>query len=420
MIKLNSILIGLLISFLWGFLCPTFAAADQAAVVSGIMRDVTELGDILQKKHAIFEPSAISTNITTAIIKAVDPYGEVLTKEQAERRGEELRGVFYGVGLAITIKNKLPTITDVISGGAGEAEGLKAGDIIEKIADQKTEGRSLAELVSRLRGAKDEIVQITIRSGEKKQEMRECKLKRSLVQMPVTGVTEEWPRQICYLKINGLYENSGIQIVTQLVSWAETKCAGIILDLRNANGGDLQSAADVAGHFQPSDPAILNIRDGSGAVLASYQGKNGQTIAAPLMVLINRDTSAAAEALAAALGAGKGVLLIGDPTRGDDCIREFIPLADGRIIYLATRRIEIKNGASYHGTGINPHISVTQTNEPAKTEEIAGDEGNGLFTKLSEEEKLNRALLRRTKGDAVLQRATDILLGLKALNIKGR
>lgn len=420
MIKLNSILIGLLITFLWGFPCPTFAAAEQSAVVSGIMRDVTELGDILQKKHAIFEPSAISTNITTAIIKAVDPYGEVLTKEQVERRGEELRGVFYGVGLSITIKNKLPTITDVVKGGTAEAEGLKTGNIIEKIADQKTEGMSLEEVASKLRGAKDETIQITIRAGEKNQETKEYKLKRSIVQMPVTGVTEEWPHQICYLKINGLYENSGIQIVTQLVAWAEMKNAGIILDLRNANGGDLQSAADVAGLFQPADTAILNIRDGSGAVVTSYQGKAGKTIDAPLMVLINRDTCGAAEALAGVLGAGKGVLLIGAPTRGDDCVREFVPLADGRIVYLATRRIEIKNGASYHGTGINPHVSVTQTNAPVKTEEIAGDDENGPFTKVSEEEKINRALVSRTRSDAILQRATDILLGLKALNIKGR
>lgn len=420
MIKLPPMLIGILIAFLWGFLCPAFAVVDQSAVVSGIMRDVTEMGDILQKKHAIFEPSAISTNITTAIIKAVDPYAEVLTKEQAELRGEELRGIFYGVGLKITIKDKLPVIMDVVKGGTAEAEGLKAGDIIEKIVDQKTEGMPLEEVVSKLRGAKDETVQVTIRSGEKKQETKEYKLKRSIVQMPVTGVSEEWPHQIYYLKINGLYENSGTQMVTQLVSWAETNCAGIILDLRDANGGDLQSAADVVGLFQPAGAVILYVRDGSGSTLASYHGKAKESINAPVMVLVNQTTGGAAEALAAALGTCKGILLIGMPTRGDDCVREFLPFSDGRIIYLATRRIAIKNGASYHGTGVNPHVVVPQTNEPVKTEEIAGEEENGLFTKLSEEDKLDRVLLRRTKSDAVLQRATDILLGLKALNIKGR
>jgi len=416
--KPGSIFIGFQIFFLTAAL---LAAADQPAVVAGIMRDVTELGDILQKKHAVFDPAA-STNVTATIIKAIDPYGEVLTKEQAERRAEELRGVFYGVGLSITIKNKLPTVMEVVKGGPAETANLKAGNIIEKIGDRKTEGLPLEAVVAGLRGAKDETVRLTIRSGDKNAETNECVLKRTVIQLPVAGVTEDWPYKMCFIKVNGLYENSGAQIVSQLVAWAETNCAGIILDLRNADGGDLQTAADTAGLFLPGNgkAPIMNVRDGSGAIISSYTGKAGKSIAAPLMVLINRDTSNAAEALAAALGAGKGVLLIGAPTRGDDCRREFVPLADGRIVYLATRRIEINHGASYHGTGVNPHVSVTQTNDPVKAEEPFGDDENGLFTKLSEEEKLNRALLRRTKGDAVLQRATDILLGLKALNIKGR
>ena len=414
--KPGSIFIGFQIFFLTAAL---LAAADQPSVVAGIMRDVTELGDILQKKHAVFDPAA-SSNITATIIKAIDPYAEVLTKEQAERRAEELRGVFYGVGLSIAIKNKLPTVMEVLKDGPAETANLKTGNIIEKIGDQKTEGMPLEAVVAKLRGAKDETVRLTIRSGDKNAETNECTLKRTVVQMPVAGVTEDWPYKMCFIKVNGLYENSGAQIVSQLVAWAETKCAGIILDLRNADGGDLQAAADTAGLFISGDAPIMNVRDGSGSVVSSYTGKAGKAIDAPLMVLINRNTSNAAEALAAALSAGKGVLLIGTSTRGDDCLREFVPLADGRIVYLATRRIEINHAPSYHGMGVNPHVSVTQANDPVKAEETAGDEENGLFTKLSEEEKLNRALLRRTKGDAVLQRATDILLGLKALNIKGR
>lgn len=414
--KPASVFIGFQIFFLTAAL---LAAADQPAAVAGIMRDVTELGDILQKKHAVFDPEA-STNITATIIKAIDPYAEVLTKEQAERRAEELRGVFYGVGMSITVKNKLPTIMEVLKGGPAETANLKAGNIIEKIGDQKTAGLPLEAVVSKLRGAKDETVRLTIISGDKNAVTNEFTLKRTIVQMPVAGVTEDWPYKMCFIKVNGLYENSGAQITSQLVAWAETNCSGIILDLRNADGDDLQAAADTAGLFLPGNAPIMNIRDGSGSVVSSYTGKAGKAIEAPLMVLINRDTSNAAEALAAALGAGKGVLLIGSPTRGDDCLREFVPLADGRIVYLATRRIEINRGVSYHRTGVNPHISVTQANDPVKAEVTTGDDDNGLFTKLSEEEKLNRALLRRTKGDAVLQRAIDILLGLKALNIKGR
>ncbi len=415
--KLLSALFGFSIFFLTA---TTLFAASQPSAVAGIMRDVTELGDILQKKHAVFDPNA-GTNIMVAIIKAIDPYAEVMTKEQAERRAEELRGVFYSIGLSLTIKNKLPTVSKVLKGSPAETAGLKAGNIIEKIDDQKTEGLPLKTVVAKLRGAKDETVRLTIRSGNKKSETNECALKRAMVQMPITGVTEDWPYKMRFMKVNGLYENSGAQIVSQLVAWAETNCSGIIVDLRNSDGEDLQAATDIASLFLPDNTPVINLRDGSGSLVSSCTGKAGKSIEVPLMVLINRNTSNAAEALAAALSTGKGVLLIGAPTRGDDCQREFVPLADGRIVYLATHRIEINHGTSYHGTGITPHVIVTQANNPVvKVEETADENENSLFIKLSEEEKLNQALLRRTKDDAVLQRATDILLGLKALNIKGR
>lgn len=404
----------------WALSALLAGAADQSAAVAGLMRDVTELGDLLQKKHAFFDPASVNSNITAAIVKAIDPYSEVLNKEQADLRREELRGVFYGIGITLTIKNKLPAITGIIQNSPAEAEGLKPGNLIEKIDDRKTEGTPLTEVISKLRGARDEVVCLTVRGGEKNAETNEYKLKRSLVQMPVTGLTEQWPFQMYYLKINGLYEKSGNQVVTQLVAWASAKCQGLILDLREADGGDLQSAAEVAALFQTSGTALLNVRDGNGAVIKSYQGTAEKTIDAPIMVLINHKTSAATEALAAALGTCKGALLIGMPTSGDDAVRDFLPLADGRIIYLATGRIEIKNGAPYHAAGVTPHVTVTQANDLSKFEETAPEEENGLPLNLSEQEKLNRALLRRTKNDPVLQRATDILLGLKALSIKGR
>lgn len=415
--KMAAILLSLNL-VLWGAAIEVSASAEQSPIVAGMMRDVTELGDIIQKKHAIIDASA-GTNVTKAIIKAVDPYAEILTKEKASLRAEELRGVFYGLGISLAVKNKTPAIAEVLKGGPAETASLKAGNIIEKIDDQKTEGLPLENIVSKLRGAKDEPVKLTILSGEKNAETNEYTLKRTLVQMPVTGLTEEWPYQIYYLKANGLYENSGVEISTQLTAWAEAKCSGIILDLRNADGEDLQTAADVAGLFLPENAPIINAKDGNGTVTAAYQGKVNKTITAPVMVLINRGTTGAAEALAAALESCKGILLIGAPTRGDDAIREFIPLSDGRIVYLATRKIEIINGTSYHGNGVKPHVAVEQKKEP-QVNDSAGEDDNGPAINLPEEERLNRALLRRTKGDPVLQRATDILLGLKALNIKGR
>jgi carboxyl-terminal processing protease len=411
-------IITLLSTFL--FLAGLVTAVEQTPVISGMIRNVTEMSDILEKKQAVIEASA-SSNITAAIIKTIDPHAEILTKEQADRRAEELRGIFYDVGMSLTLKNRMPVIKEVLKDGPADSANLKAGNIVEKINDQPTHDLPLENIISQLRGSKDAIIKLTVRSGEKNTETNECSLKRTVRQSPVTGLTEQWSYQICYMKINGLYENSGAEITTQMVAWASAKCSGIILDLRNANGTDLQSAADVAALFSAGNAAAISTMDGNSTVTASFQSKAGKTINAPLMVLINGETCGTAEALAAALGKCRGVLLVGTPTRGDDSVREFIPISDGRVIYLATRRIGIDGCPSYHGIGINPHITVAQSKEQTKSnheQTISDDEGSPVIN-LSDDERFNRALLRRTRGDAVLQRATDILLGLKALNIKG-
>jgi len=395
------------------------AATDQSPVILAITRNVTELGDLFQKKHAILDPAA-ETNVTAAIIKAIDPYAEILSKEQADRRAEEERGSFYGIGVSLTVRNKLPVVTETLKNGPAAEAGIKPGSMIEKIDDQKTEGMPLEKIVSMLRGAKDATVKLSVRSSDKNSGTNECVLKRSLTQMPATGVTEDWPNQIYYMKINGLYENSGLQISTQILSWAENKRPGIILDLRNADGHDLQSVADVAGLFAPTDSAIFNVRDGNDSVTASYKNKADRNVTALVMVLVNRSTSGAAETLAAALGADKDILIIGEPTRGDSYLREFVPFPGGGVIYLATHRIEMQRGAPYQSSGVKPQVAVAQTNETVRTEESAGLDENGILPNLSEQEKNNRALMRRTRDDAVLQRAIDLLLGLKALNIKGR
>ena len=70
------------------------------------------------------------------------------------------------------------------------------------------------------------------------------------------------------------------------------------MDLRNAGGSDLQAAADIAGLFLPGKPPLINLRDGTGEAVASFTGKPAAKIDAPLMVLVNRETSGAAERLA--------------------------------------------------------------------------------------------------------------------------
>ncbi|MDP2991669.1 MAG: S41 family peptidase, partial [Kiritimatiellota bacterium] len=195
---------------------------------------------------------------------------------------------------------------------------------------------------------------------------------------------------------------------------------GVILDIRGANGMDLASVVEIGSLFAHAGDTLFILRDGHNTAVAAYQAKAGQPMDKPVMVLIDQDTSGAAEVLAGLLSVCKGAMLIGTPTRGDDRVRNVIPLANDHVLYIATQRIELGKGPAYYQKGVLPHVHVAQTNEPAgRASEFAAEEPD-IFAGISEQERQDRALIKRVDGDVILRRAVDILLGLKALDFKVR
>jgi len=397
------------------------ARATQPASVREMMSGISEIGAILEERHVVYEAETLKSNVLDAVIETIDPEGgAILTKDQAVRRQDEEKGLFYGIGCKLRIKDKWPQIMEVASNSPAAAAGLCATNLIVKIGDHSTESLPMDASVQFLRGGKGEALELTIRADEKTTETRVVKLTRSAIQTPVTGTTETWPQGIGYLKINGFYTNSGAVIVEQLNTWRGTNCFGVILDIRGADGMDLESVVEIGSLFAHAGDTLFILRDGYNTAVATYQAKAGQPMDKPIMVLIDHNTSGAAEVLAGLLSVCKGAMLIGTPTRGDDRIRNIIPFSNDRVLYIATQRIELSKGPAYYQKGVAPHVHVAPTNTPAIRENEFADEEPDIFSGISEQERQDRALIKRVDGDVILRRAVDILLGLKALDFKVR
>jgi len=391
-------------------------AMDRAGAVADMEKSVAEIGALLNAHGVVFQPEALSSNVQNAVVRAIDPGASIITPEEAESYQEEAKGVFYGVGLKLALQDKRPQIMEVTTNGPSATAGVPGGSILEKIDDQSTEDMSLEQIVNSLRGRKNESVTLAVRSKDKGAEVKVFKVTRASVQMPVTGTTELWPQQIGYLKINGLYEGSGGQITPQLHDWSTTNCVGMILDLRGANGMNLDAVAEITGLFSHATPTLFTIKDGFDKALKTYAAKPGKAVKCPVMILVDQDTRGAAETLAAVLQDCHGVMIIGRNTRGDNRLREPVALANGKVLYIALKRLDMdKDG--YNGHGVMPDIVIPQAGETVKMKEAVEDD-NGLFSNLSEQDKQDRALIVRIGDDTILRRATDIILGLKALDFK--
>jgi C-terminal processing protease CtpA/Prc len=132
------------------------------------------------------------------------------------------------------------------------------------------------------------------------------------------------------------------------------KVSGIVLDLRYAGGSDYRSAADAADLFVSKNQPLLNWGEG---VVMSHE-KNG-SIRVPVGVLVNHETSGAAEALAAVVREAGAGLILGSRTAGDAMVMQDFTLKNGEHLRIGSAPVTIGNGKALSSQGIPPDIDVT-------------------------------------------------------------
>lgn len=129
---------------------------------------------------------------------------------------------------------------------------------------------------------------------------------------------------------------------------------GLLLDLRYAGGTDQKAAARTADRFLASERVLLTVE---GETLRASAKTNA--IQLPTAIIVNRQTSGAAEVLAALLRQNQVGLLIGSGTTGG--VRQFkdFTLSTGQRLRIATGETKLGDGQAIPSAGLRPDITVT-------------------------------------------------------------
>lgn len=144
---------------------------------------------------------------------------------------------------------------------------------------------------------------------------------------------------------------------------------GIIVDLRNCSGGILQDVVDVAGIFLPDKTVIGKLEtqkkwsfQKNQLITQARRIKDTKlakaVMSAPLVILVDQNTSRGAEFFAAALKEGGRAKVIGCTTakRGD--VQTLIPLEDKSYIALTSDYLATASGRLIHNDGVNIDIEI--------------------------------------------------------------
>jgi len=91
-----------------------------------------------------------------------DPYSEFLDPAEMEAFDDSLNGEFSGVGIEITIKDGILTVTAPLEGTPADEAGVRAGDQIIAIDGESTKGITITEAAVKIRGEIGTIVTLTV------------------------------------------------------------------------------------------------------------------------------------------------------------------------------------------------------------------------------------------------------------------
>ena len=171
---------------------------------------------------------------------------------------------------------------------------------------------------------------------------------------PLLSKTNLYEGEIGYLRVGRVGNGLPDALRKSFEALAGTnKLKGVVLDLRYAAGTDYAAAAGVADLFVTKERPLLNW--GSG-VAKSKEKTDALTV--PVAVLVNHQTSGAAEALAALLRETGTGLVLGNRTAGQAMIAEEFPLKNGERLRIATAPIQVGESTTLSAEGVNPDIAV--------------------------------------------------------------
>ncbi len=357
--SLNIILIVFLVL---GFLFFNGNGSRVKADSEDVYKNIELLTEVLRQVEKNYvEPQKAKDLVYGAIkgmVRSLDPHSSFMTKEEFNELMTETKGSFSGIGIEITVKDKVLTVVSPIEGTPAYLAGMKAGDKIIKVEGESTLDMSLMEAVKKIRGPEGTEVNLTVvREGEEKP--IEFAITRGVIPLRSVRSFMLTPH-IGYVRLSNFQSNTAQDLSKALKNMEKDKSLkGLVLDMRNNPGGLLSQAIDVSELFLDSGIIVSTKgRKGSHDIEARAH-KNSHPRAYPIIALVNGGSASAAEIVAGALQDNKRALILGSRTFGKGSVQTILPLSDGSGLRLTTARYYTPSGKSIQSSGITPDVEIS-------------------------------------------------------------
>jgi carboxyl-terminal processing protease len=295
--------------------------AGDPQILEEIMRDIGQFhirGDQFTREELIAAAAR-------GMLGLLDPHSTFFSGEEYKRFSFDLKPEYGGIGAFVRTIGNVFTIVRPIYPGPAATTGLRSGDKVFAVDGWDTRGHGEDEVIKRLKGKPGTKVKVKVlRQGWP--EAREFEITRAEISVPVLQ-SEILPAGVGYVELVGFAENSAAEIDRALEDLKRRGMKGLVLDLRNNEGGLLKAAIEVGSRFLAKGKKIVSTegeRDGKEDHVST--GKLAIPEDFPMVVLANEYSASASEIVAGALQDHGRAKIVGEPTYGKGSVQTLIPL----------------------------------------------------------------------------------------------
>ena len=345
---------------------------------------VSEVEDILAQDsldtYDLGEATALALGSFTS--STGDSYVRYYSQERYESLLNTQNEGYAGVGVLFSEYEGSAYAVDVFEGAAAQLAGVKEGDFVVAIDGDRSQTWSRSEVAAALNRSGGSTVVITWRrpetfaaeGGEEFTTALECAEYRAV------NLETEFDEQtsVAYIKLRQFTQNSATLAARAIEDFESREAGAYVLDLRDNPGGYLSQAVDVASQFMNSGTVVEVVtKEGSSAKPAS----GGVATDKPLIVLVNKNTAAAAEVVAAALKESQRATLIGTTTLGKGSVQVLHELSFGGAMRYTAAYYLTPQGHAIDKVGVTPSTTVEMGNEGDAQKDYAMDTAEFLVTR---------------------------------------
>lgn len=317
-----------------------------------------------------------------------DPYALYVPPVERAEFEKEIAGHYAGIGAVIQVEGGFPIVATPMEDSPAFRAGLHPKDKITEINGESTAGITLDQCVERLTGENGTTVVLRIsRGGEdltftlKREEIQVRSVKGVMRQADASGTWNfmlDDTDRIGYIRLTQFIPTSTVEIIKALrqMDIDSKRLGGLVLDLRDNPGGDLDTCLEIADLFL-KEGEMLSVRGRAGESQSFTARDKGTLPGFPIIVLVNGRSASASEILAGALLDQERATVIGSRTYGKGLVQTVraLPSNPEATVKFTAQRYYLPSGRMIHRAddskvwGVDPtpgfYIPMTDAEELA-------------------------------------------------------